>query len=331
MSFSRKSVVVAQRIPPKALGFLKSISGFDVEVWNDDKPMPDDEMCQRLGSAYGILLTLESKIQGDLLKSIGPNLKCISTMTVGYDHLDAKALRSLGVRIGNTPNVLTDTTAELVVALLLATSRRLIESHKALLNGEVGKWNPNWMCGKDLKNSTIGFVGFGRIAQTVAKILSSFSVEKFYYSTRSFVCDEETLKAIRTPCERIEINEMLPKCDFIIILCSSNESTKLMVNRGFLSKMKEDSILINGSRGDVVDQDALVAALKEGTIRGAGLDVTTPEPLPAHHPLLHLPNCTVLPHIGSASVNTREAMALLAVENLKAALEDRPMPAEVMP
>ena len=187
------------------------------------------------------------------------------------------------------------------------------------------------MCGKDIKGSTIGFVGFGRIAQTVAKLLSSFTVKQFYYATRSFICDETTLASIGTPCERIELEVMLPKCDFVIVLCSSNASTKLMVNRDFLSKMKPDSIIINASRGDVLDQDALIEALTTGIIRAAGLDVTTPEPLPKDHTLLHLPNCTVLPHIGSASVDTREAMAMLAVENLKAALEDRPMPAEVLP
>ena len=186
------------------------------------------------------------------------------------------------------------------------------------------------MCGKDIKGSTVGFVGFGRIAQSVAKLLSSFSVKQFCYSTRNSSIDEETVRSISVPCERLDLNAMLQKSDFVIVLCASNESTKLLVNKEFLSKMKSEAILINASRGDVLDQDALLEALTNGTIRAAGLDVTTPEPLLKSHPLLHLPNCTVLPHIGSASEETRANMAMLAVENLLAALDDKPMPAEVL-
>ena len=180
------------------------------------------------------------------------------------------------------------------------------------------------MCGKDLKGSTVGFVGFGRIAKSVAKKLSSFDVGKFLYSKRS---NNEEIH--QTNCERVELDTLLKSSDFVIVLCSSNESTKLLVNKDFLGKMKKDAILINASRGDVLNQQDLEDALKNGIIGAAGLDVTSPEPLPKDHPLLYLPNCTVLPHIGSASVNTRNAMALLAVENLLAALDDRPMPSEV--
>ena len=191
----------------------------------------------------------------------------------------------------------------------------------------MGRWNPNWMCGKDLKGSTVGFVGFGRIGKSVAKKLSCFDVAKFLYTKRSE--NAEKCSYGDAPCERVDLDTLLNSSDFVIVLCSSNEGTRLLVNRDFLGKMKKDAILINASRGDVLNQQDLEEALRNGTIGAAGLDVTTPEPLPKDHPLLHLPNCTVLPHIGSASVNTRNAMALLAVENLIAALEDKPMPAEV--
>ncbi len=194
---------------------------------------------------------------------------------------------------------------------------------------QVGKWNPSWMCGKDIKGSTIGFVGFGRIAQATAKLLSSFGVQRFLYNTRKEV-PVGNWTSFRPSCERVDLDFLLSSSDFVIVLCSSNETSKHLVGSKFLSKMKSDAILINASRGDVLDQTALQEALEGGTIRGAGLDVTSPEPLPQNHPLLHLPNCTVLPHIGSATVSTRNAMALLAAENLIACLNGQPMPSEVL-
>lgn len=245
-------------------------------------------------------------------------------MSVGYDHLDLNEIKKRQIRVGYTPDILTDATAELTVALLLATSRRLLEANSEARTGGWQAWAPFWMCGPGLGNSTVGIVGFGRIGQEVAKRLKPFNVKEIIYFNRSIRKEAEEIGA-----RKVDLDELLTSSDFVIACCALTPETKELFNDQAFKAMKKTAVFVNTSRGAVVDQDALVRALTNGEIWGAGLDVMTPEPLPLDHPLLKLKNCVILPHIGSACIETRKLMAVLTANNILAALQDRQMPAEL--
>ncbi|KAL1123087.1 hypothetical protein AAG570_002175, partial [Ranatra chinensis] len=253
----------------------------------------------------------------------GPNLKVIGTISVGVDHIDLKLLKERGVRLGYTPNVLTEATSELTVALLLATSRRLFEAHNEIRTGGWKTWSPFWMTGPGLSGSTVGVIGFGRIGQSVAEKLKPFGVLKILYTRSSDKPPEKDIGAIKT-----DLDDLLRQSDFVVVTCALTELTRNLFTAEKFALMKPTAIFVNSSRGGVVDQDALITALKSGVIRGAGLDVMTPEPLPANHPLLELPNCVIIPHIGSATIEARMAMTELTINNIIAGLEGGKMPAE---
>lgn len=231
-----------------------------------------------------------------------------------------------GIRVGYTPDVLTDATAELTMALLLATSRRLIEASHEATTGGWQSWAPFWMTGVSIKDATVGFVGFGRIAQEVAKRIVPFKPKRIIYTNRSSSRDAE---AAAIGAERASLNDLLAISDFVILLCALTPETERLINASTLALMKRSAILINVARGGVVDQSDLYQALQTGQIRAAGLDVTTPEPLPLDSPLFKLPNCVVLPHIGSADICTREEMCRITVRNILSGLKDEPMVAEL--
>lgn len=245
-------------------------------------------------------------------------------MSVGVDHIDIEEVKKRNIKIGYTPDILTDATAELTIGLLLATCRRLLEANQEVHNGGWKAWSPVWMCGPGLSNSTVGVVGFGRIGQAVARRLKPFNVDKILYYSRTDKTEAKALDA-----ERVSFDELLKTSDFIIVTCALTPETNKMFNDNAFNKMKSNSIFINTSRGDVVDQKALVNALQNNTILAAGLDVMTPEPLPLDDPLLKLKNCVLLPHIGSASIQTRKNMAVLTANNILAALNMQKMPAEL--
>lgn len=268
---------------------------------------------------------LTDRIDSKVLDTAGDNLKIVATMSVGYDHLDVSEIKKRGIKISYTPDVLTDATAELAVALLLATSRRLLEASKEALTGGWQAWSPFWMCGPGLKNSTVGIVGFGRIGQEIAKRLKPFNPKQIIYFNRS----EKPREAQEIGAERVSFDELLQHSDFISVSCSLTPETKEMFNEQAFKKMKPSAVFINTSRGGVVDQDALVKALQEKTIWGAGLDVMTPEPLPLDHELFNLKNCVILPHIGSASIETRNEMAILTAKNIIAAIKGEPLLTEL--
>lgn len=247
-------------------------------------------------------------------------------LSFSYDHIDLAECKRRGIRVGYTPDVLTDATAELAMALLLATSRRLIEASYEAYSGGWKSWAPFWMCGVSLKAATVGFVGFGRIAQEVAKRITPFKPRRILYTNRSASRDKE---AEEIGAKRVSLNELLVTSDFVILLCALTPETNRLINANTLSVMKRSAILINVSRGGVVDQNDLVQALRSGQIRGAGLDVTTPEPLPPDSPLFRLRNCVVLPHIGSADIRTREEMCRITVHNILSGLKDEEMVAEL--
>lgn len=211
------------------------------------------------------------------------------------------------------------------LGLLLCTSRRLIEAHKEALTGGWTTWSPLWMTGPGLADATVGIVGFGRIGQSVALKVKAFHAKNILYFNRS----EKNNEALATSAKKVSFDDLLHLSDFVICCCAFTQETQNLFNAEAFSKMKNTAIFINSSRGGIVDQNALVDALNNGEIRGAGLDVTTPEPLPPDHPLFKLKNCVVLPHIGSATIEARTAMARLAAENLLSALENKCMPAEL--
>ncbi|KAM4750172.1 glyoxylate reductase/hydroxypyruvate reductase [Anableps anableps] len=315
-------VYVTRQIPPEGLKILQDSGEVQFELWDsDDVPVPRKELLQKVKGVDGLLCVLTEKIDAELLNAAGPNLKVLSTMSVGYDHLSLEELKKRGICVGYTPEVLTDAVAELTVALLLTTSRRLIEATHEAKTGGWGTWRTLWLCGYELANSTVGILGLGRIGVAIAERLAPFKVKKFIYT--DVAPRPELAKAINA--EYVTLDELAKQSDFLSVCCALTPETKEICNKDLFSKMKNTSIFINTSRGGVVNQEDLYEALSTGQIAGAGLDVTVPEPLPTSHPLFTLKNCVILPHIASASYSTRNAMSALAANNLLLGLRGQPM------
>ncbi|XP_070842565.1 glyoxylate reductase/hydroxypyruvate reductase isoform X2 [Chaetodon trifascialis] len=315
-------VYVTRQIPPEGLKILRESGQVQFELWDsDDVPVPRKELLQKVKGVDGLLCVLTEKIDAELLDAAGPNLKVLSTMSVGFDHLSLEELKKRGIRVGYTPDVLTDSVAELTVALLLTTSRRLIEATHEAKTGGWGTWRTLWLCGYELANSTVGILGLGRIGVAIAERLAPFKVKKFIYTD---VAPRPELASVIN-AEYVSLDELAKQSDFLTVCCALTPETKEICNKNLFSKMKNTSIFINTSRGGVVNQDDLYKALSTGQIAGAGLDVTVPEPLPTSHPLFTLKNCVILPHIASASYTTRNAMSALAANNLLLGLQGEPM------
>ena len=287
-------------------------------------PPPRDVLLERVRGVDGILCVLTERIDGELLDAAGSQLKVVSQMAVGYDNIDIAATRARGIPVGNTPGVLTDATADLAFALLLAIARRIVEGMDYIRNGQWETWEPKTLLGADLTGATLGIVGYGRIGRAMAKRASGFDMRILAYSPS--LTDEEAQQA---GVIRAELNTLLRESDFVSVHAPLNANTKHLINRETLAQMKPSAILVNTSRGGLVDQTALYDALTNGVIRAAALDVTDPEPLAADHPLMKLPNVVIVPHIGSASVKTRDRMASMAADNLLAGVRGEPLPNQV--
>uniref|UniRef100_A0A665T6L0 Glyoxylate reductase/hydroxypyruvate reductase n=1 Tax=Echeneis naucrates TaxID=173247 RepID=A0A665T6L0_ECHNA len=296
----------------------------EVSLWDSDEPVPKAELLKSVQGAHGLLCLLTDKIDAEVLDAAGPNLKVISTLSVGFDHLALDEIKKRGIRLGYTPDVLTDATAELTVALLLATARRLPEGVEEVKNGGWSAWKPLWLCGYGLSGSTVGVIGLGRIGMAIAQRLMPFGVKRLLYSGRT-----AKPHAAEVNGEFVPIDTLVSESDFIVVSCSLTPETQGLCNKAMFSKMKNTAVFINSSRGAVVNQEDLYEALSSGQIAAAGLDVTTPEPLPTNHPLLKLKNCVVLPHIGSATYSTRGVMSVLAAQNLLGGLQGTDMPSEL--
>uniref|UniRef100_A0A2M4BRL9 Glyoxylate reductase/hydroxypyruvate reductase n=1 Tax=Anopheles marajoara TaxID=58244 RepID=A0A2M4BRL9_9DIPT len=297
----------------------------DISLWDEAYPVPRDEFLKNVAGKDAIYCSLNDRIDKELLDQAGPNLKVISTISVGYDHIDVKECKQRGIRVGYTPDVLTDATAELTVALLLATARRMFEANKQVHTGGWKSWSPMWMCGKSIKNSIVGIFGFGRIGQEVAKRLAPFKPAQIQFTSRT----DKFLTAEDLGVTQVPFDELIETSDFLIIACSYNVETANLFNDAVFSRMKPSAILVNTSRGGVVEQHDLIHALRAGKIQAAGLDVTTPEPLPLDNPLLTLPNVVLLPHIGSADIETRIEMSRITACNILAGLKGVKMMSEV--
>ncbi len=318
-------VFVTRKIPQTGLDILLNQKGLEVEIWPEPLPPPREVLLQKVRGVDALYCLLTEKIDDALLNAAGPNLKVVSQMAVGVDNIDLAACTRRGIPVGNTPGVLTEATADLTLALMLATARQLLPAAAGVRAGEWGTWDPLGYLGPELFGSTVGIVGLGRIGLAVARRLQGFNA-RLLYNNRS-----PSPYAKEVGARFVELDVLLAESDFISLHCPLTPETRHLINADNLRKMKSDAILINTARGDVVDQAALTEALQQGVIAAAGLDVTSPEPILLNDPLLTLPNALVLPHIGSASIAARQKMATMAAENLLAGLRQERLPHCVNP
>ncbi|MCC6615833.1 MAG: D-glycerate dehydrogenase [Anaerolineae bacterium] len=312
-------VFITRAIAPSALSRIETVC--EVDLWDGEMPPPYSILCDRVRGVDGLFSMITDRIDAGVYEAAGASLKVVSNMAVGYNNIDVAAAQARGIAIGNTPGVLTDATADLTLALLLAAARRIVEGVEYVRAGEWRTWHPNLLAGRDLNGATLGIVGFGRIGRAVAHRAQAFGLRILAYSPS--LTDEEAARFSVTPAS---IETILSEADFVSLHCPLTPETRHLIDAQALTQMKDDAILINTSRGPVVDQAALYAALKEGRIGGAALDVTDPEPMPDDDPLLLLPNVIVIPHLGSATTQTREKMALMAADNLIAGVTGQPLP-----
>lgn len=316
-------VAVTRPIPEAGMRILRE--GCEIRQWDDELPPPPDQLDRLLDGVDGVLSLVTDRIDGDLLDR-HPSVKVISNFAVGYDNVDVDAATARGVAVCNTPGVLTDATAELAFSLLLSTARRIPEAVDYVRDGKWRTWGPLLLLGANVTGATIGIVGFGRIGQAVAQMASGFGMTILAHDRSPETKDTRGLDV-----RFVDMDTLLTESDFVTLHVAYSSETHHLIDAEALGKMKKTAILVNSARGPVVDTDALVAALEAGDILAAGLDVTDPEPLPADHPLVSMPNCVVLPHIGSATVQSRDAMATMAARNLVAVLEGRHPDAIVNP
>ncbi|HET9084841.1 MAG TPA: D-glycerate dehydrogenase [Candidatus Limnocylindrales bacterium] len=319
----RPRVFVARRLPDEGLELVRTAC--DMDLWDGELPPPRDELLRRVAGVDGALTLLTDKVDDEFLDAAGPQLRVVSNYAVGFDNVDVAACARRGVKVGNTPGVLTDTTADLAFALLMAAARRLPEGDRFVRDRKWKTWGPLLLLGPDVHGATIGIVGFGRIGQAVARRAQGFGMEILYH-------DLEPLPAsVSEPlgATYLRLEELLPRADFVTLHVNLSPVTRHLINEKTLALMKPTAVLVNTSRGPVVDQVALAAALRDGVIWAAALDVTDPEPIPMDDPLVGMDNCLIVPHIASASRATRGKMAEMAAANLIAGVRGEPLPTEV--
>lgn len=309
MAINRPKVLVTRTIPETALQLLES--SCELTVWPyPDLPASREYIEREIADVDGLFCLLTDKVDEALL-SKAEKLKVISTMAVGYNHIDIIAATLRGIPVCNTPDVLTETTADLAFALMLGTARRIVEASDYLRRGHWQTWSPMQLTGQDVFGATLGIIGMGRIGEAVGRRACGFDMKVLYHN-RSRKPEAEQ----RYGFEYAELNTLLCQSDFIIVLVPYHTETANLITMEQLRMMKKSAVLINVARGGIVNESDLYEALKSGTIWAAGLDVFDTEPVPVDHPLLSLPNVITLPHIGSATIATRERMAHLAASHL---------------
>jgi len=318
-------VFVARHIPEA--GLRPILDALDARVWEQPGPPPRDELLAAIAGCDGVLTMLTDRVDDEFLDVAGRQLRVVSQMAVGYDNIDVEACSRRGIPVGNTPGVLTDTTADLTFALILAAARRLPEGERFVHSGEWTTWSPTAQLGVDVHGSTLGIIGFGRIGQAVARRALGFGMSVLYASP------ERAARAVETALNAtwLPFDEVLAKSDIVSLHVDLNDTTRGLIDADALRLMKPGAILVNTTRGPVVDSGALYEALRDGVIRAAALDVTDPEPIPSDDPLLTLENCLIVPHIGSATEATRGRMASMAAANLLAGVRGLPLPNVVNP
>ncbi|KAI8986685.1 hypothetical protein BD414DRAFT_416271 [Trametes punicea] len=335
----RHKIVVCRDLGPDVMPMLLNHPELEVILWPEDSPCDRKWMLESARGAVGILVLLTDKVNAELLDAAGPNLRVVSTMSVGYEHIDVPELAKRGLKLGYTPDILTDAVADLSVMLALMAGRNAKETMQVWPNFT---WSPFGFCGPQLSAAptspkrTVGFIGFGRIAQKTLARLVPFGFSHCLYTANpstpanpaadAQVAAKFGVKEVR----RVDLTELARESDVVFVLAPGGPKTYHIVNEEFLKQMKKTAVLVNTSRGTLVDSDALTKALHEGWLYGAGLDVVEGEPRVDHnHPLVKAPRCVVLPHIASATNETRTAMAALAASNLINGIFGKSMPAEL--
>jgi glyoxylate reductase len=316
-------VFVTRQLPGEALGRLSKL--VELRVWEDELPPPREALLERAREADGLITLLTDRVDGALLEA-SPSLRAVSNVAVGYDNIDVAACTARRVPVGNTPGVLTETTADFAFALLMGLARRVAEADAYVRAGKWRTWSPTLLLGADVHGTTLGIAGLGQIGAAMARRARGFGMRVLYVSRQP----RPELEA-ELGLWRVDKATLLAESDFLSMHVPLTPQTRHWLGRAELAAMKPGAMLINTARGTVVDQAALIEALASGHLGGAALDVTEPEPLPMDSPLLKLPNVLIAPHIASASHATRGRMASMAVDNLLAALDGRRPPHCVNP
>ncbi|KAF8156922.1 hypothetical protein B0H34DRAFT_658677 [Crassisporium funariophilum] len=344
MRSSPPKVVLTRDFGPDIMPLLLERQDLEVVVWNKDNVCDRKWLLQNASGAAALIVLVTDKINSELLDAAGPQLRVVSMMSVGYEHVDVKEVAKRGIKLGYTPDVLTDAVADLSIMLALMAGRNVRETMTVVNEGKWPEynWAPFLFCGRQLSASilspkrTAGFVGFGRIAQATLARLIPFGFRDCLYasnpsSTPNTARDDALVKELKLhSLQRVDLARVAAESDVVFVLAPGGPETNNLVNEDFLRKMQKTSVLVNTSRGTVVDSDALAKALREGWIWGAGLDVVAGEPkISTEHPLVKEPRCAILPHIGSATFETRVDMATLAVKNALAAISGDEMPASL--
>jgi glyoxylate reductase len=309
-------VFVTRRLPAETLEPLGGVA--EVRVFErEEEPVPRQRLLAEVAEADGLLCLLTDRVDSGLLEA-APRLRVVSTMAVGYDHIDVAACTRRGIAVCHTPDVLTETTADLCWAILMACARRLYEGQRVIVEGRWPAWSPFLLAGQDVWGRTLGVVGFGRIGQAVARRAKGFGMRVLYHARSRHPEGEAETGAVR-----VDLDRLLQESDFVVLALPLTAETRHLIGAAELARMKRTAILVNVGRGALVDEGALVEALRAGRLWGAALDVFEREPIGPEHPLLALPHVVAVPHIGSASVATRTAMARLAAQNLADVLRGR--------
>ena len=303
-------VFISRRIPQKGVDILRN-AGLEVKVWGSSIPPTNQELSEHAANADALICMLSDAIDEPFLLK-NKHLKVISNYAVGFNNININVATNLGIAVGNTPEVLTDATADFAFALMLGVARKLLEGNRTILDGKWKNWEPMGHLGLEIKNRTLGIVGMGRIGQEMAKrCFGAYNMKILYHSNTPKPEAEKNLNA-----KKVTFDELLANADVVSVHCSLNEKTRNLFNEEAFAKMKRNAIFINTARGEVHDQAALTKALQKGQIWGAGLDVTNPEPMQPNDTLFHLPNVLITPHIGSATIETRTDMASIAALNI---------------
>ena len=306
---AKKKLYIARKVPESLIKPFET--EFDIRMWeNESDPIPRDILLKEVQNADGLLSLMTENIDRTFLQQAS-HLNIIANMAVGYDNIDVEAAKEYDITITNTPDVLTETTADLTFALLMATARRLMEGSDLIRQNQWGNWSPFALAGTDVFGKKLGIVGMGRIGEAVARRAAGFNMDVVYYNRSRKEKVEEDLSV-----DYNSFDELIQTSDYIVSLLPMTKETENIFNQHTFEQMKSDAIFINASRGGVVDEAALFEALTHKTIQAAGLDVFKDEPIGANHPFVELPNAVLLPHIGSATVATRERMITLALENI---------------
>ncbi len=321
---TRPKAYITRRIPQPAIDIVAVAC--DYAIWaGEEQPVPRDVLLREAAGADGVLAILSERIDAEFLDA-APRCRVVANMAVGYDNVDVPELTRRGVLLTNTPGVLTETTADLAWALLMAAGRRIVEGHKLIEAGQWTSWSPMFMVGQDISGATLGIVGAGRIGSAVARRAAGFDMRILYHNRRP----SPELEA-RTGAQYRGLDDLLRESDFVVVLLPLNDQTRGMFGAREFALMKPTAVFVNAARGPIVKELELAAALRQGRPWAAGLDVFEVEPIGADHPLLGLPNVVAAPHVGSATIATRTRMATTAATNLVAALTGQPVPNPVNP